>query len=131
MINTITSQSPTASIAPAPSKAANASLWGLQILTAAAFLYVGGVKLAGAAAMVAMFNAIGLGQWFRYLTGFLEVAGAIGLVIPRFTFYAAALLSAVMIGAVITHLAIIGGSPAPAAMLLIFSGAIAYLRRPR
>jgi putative oxidoreductase len=35
-----------------------------------------------------------------------------------------------MIGAVITHLFVIGGSPAPAAVLLVVTGAIAYLRRP-
>jgi len=81
--------------------------------------------------MVATFQKIGVGQWFRYLTGFLEVVGAIGLLIPRFTFYAAALLVMVMIGAVITHLAILGGSPAAAIGLLVITGTIAYVRRPR
>ncbi len=44
---------------------------------------VGFTKLAGNEQMVALFEAIGVGQWFRYLTGSLEVAGAILLVIPR------------------------------------------------
>jgi uncharacterized membrane protein YphA (DoxX/SURF4 family) len=115
----------------APSKTINILTWVLQIVAALAFLAAGGAKLAGAQAMVATFQKIGVGQWFRYLTGFLEVVGAIGLLIPRFTFYAAALLVMVMIGAVITHLAILGGSPAAAIGLLVITGTIAYVRRPR
>ena len=34
------------------------------------------------------------------------------------------------LGAIITHVAILGGSPAPAASLFVLSGIIAYLRRP-
>jgi len=111
------------------SKRVNVTLWILQILAALAFLLAGGSKLAGAQQMVDTFEKIGVGQWFRYLTGFLEVTGAIGLLIPRYTFYAAALLATVMIGAVITHLAVLGGSPAPAIVLLLITGAIAYFRR--
>ncbi len=81
--------------------------------------------------MVATFQKIGVGQWFRYLTGSLEVLGAIGLLVPGYVFYAAALLATVMVGAVIAHLTVLGGSPAAPAMLLVLTGAIAYLRRPR
>jgi uncharacterized membrane protein YphA (DoxX/SURF4 family) len=115
----------------APSKTINILTWVLQIAAALAFLAAGGSKLAGAQPMVATFQKIGVGQWFRYLTGFLEVVGAIGLVIPRFAFYGAALLVIVMIGAVITHLTILGGSPAAPIGLLVITGTIAYVRRPR
>ena len=54
------------------------TLWILSGLLALAFLGAGGAKLAGAAAMVEIFNNVGLGQWFRYFTGVLEVAGGIG-----------------------------------------------------
>ena len=57
------------------------TLWILSGLVALAFLGAGGAKLAGAAAMVELFDKVGRGQWFRYLTGLLEVAGAIGLLI--------------------------------------------------
>jgi uncharacterized membrane protein YphA (DoxX/SURF4 family) len=106
-------------------------MWTLQILGAAAFLASGVSKLAGAAPMVATFEKIGIGQWFRYLTGFLEVAGAIALVVPAYAFYGGSLLATVMAGAVIAHLAILGGSPAAAIVLLVITGTIAYLRRPR
>ena len=107
----------------------NIALWALQILTAAAFLASGGAKLAVAGRMVETFDKIGRGQWFRYLTGFLQVAGAIALLVPGYAFYGAALLAVVMAGAVASHLLILGGSFAPALVLLIFSAVIAYFRR--
>jgi uncharacterized membrane protein YphA (DoxX/SURF4 family) len=106
-------------------------LWTLQILAAAAFLASGGSKLAGVAAMVAVFEKIGIGQWFRYLTGLLEVVGAIALVIPGYAFYGASLLATVMVGALIAHLTILGGSPAAPIVLLLITSTVAYLRRPR
>lgn len=106
-----------------------AVLWLLRGLVALAFLAAGGSKLVAAPAMVAMFAAIGVGQWFRLLTGTLEVAGAIGLFIPAVTVYAALLLMMVMAGAIIAHLTILGGSPIPAIVLLLLSGGIAWLTR--
>ena len=49
-------------------------LWVLQIAAAGMFLMVGFLKLSGNPQLVGLFEAIGLGQWFRYLTGSLEVA---------------------------------------------------------
>ncbi len=114
-----------------PGRGLTITLWILQILAAAAFLAAGGFKLAGAPAMVATFEKLGVGQWFRYVTGLLEVVGAIGLLVPRYAFYAAALLATTMICAIIAHLTVLGGSPAAAAILLLLTGTIAYLRRPR
>jgi putative oxidoreductase len=115
----------------APTKGLNVTLWVFQILLAAAFLAAGGAKFTNSPDMVEAFQKIGIGQWFRYLTGSLEVLGAIGLLIPRLTFYGAALLAWIMLCAVITCLAILGTSPVPALALLVFTGAITYLRRPR
>ena len=101
----------------------------LSGLVALVFIGVGSAKLAGAGVMVDMFAKVGLGQWFRYFTGLLEVAGGIGLLTSRHAFYAALLLAIVMVGAIIAHLTVVGGSPAPALVLLILSGIIAYLRQ--
>lgn len=103
-------------------------IWVLSILVAAAFFMAGGAKLAGAPTMVDLFAKIGVGQWFRYATGTLEVVGAIGLLIPRIGRYAALLLCVVMIGAIVSHLTVLGGNPSAPVMLLILSGLIAYLR---
>jgi putative oxidoreductase len=114
----------------ASSKGRLITLWILSGLVALVFIAAGGSKLAGAAVMVDLFAKVGLGQWFRYFTGFLEVAGGIGLLIPRYAFHAALLLAIVMVGAFIAHVTVLGGSPAAALVLLVLSGTIAYLRKP-
>ena len=63
--------------------------------------------------MVDMFEKIGFGQWFRYVTGSLEVTGAVLLLLPRTAALGGWLLAAVMIGAIGTHLFLIGGKLEP------------------
>jgi uncharacterized membrane protein YphA (DoxX/SURF4 family) len=104
-------------------------LWALQILSAAMFLFAGGLKLAGVPLMVQEFGAIGLGQWFRYVTGAIEVASAVLLLIPSLAAYGAAALFVTMIGAIVTHLFIIGGSPLIPIVLLASTGTIAWARK--
>ena len=106
------------------------SLWILSSLVALAFIAAGSSKLAGVLAMVELFDKVGRGQWFRYFTGLLEVAGAIGLLIPRYALYAAGLLAVVMVGAIIAHLTVLGTSPAVPVVLLVLSGIIVWLRKP-
>src|SRR6266404_5646335 len=106
------------------------TLWTLSGLAALAFVAAGGSKLAGAPAMVEVFDKVGRGQWFRYFTGLLEVAGAIGLLIPRYAFYASVVLAIIMVGAIIAHVTVLGSSPAAPVVLLVLSGIIAYLRKP-
>jgi uncharacterized membrane protein YphA (DoxX/SURF4 family) len=106
-------------------------LWVGQLALAAAFLVAGGAKLAGAPAMVGMFNALDVGQWFRYVTGAIEVTGAVSLLVPALAPYGAILLAVTMVCAVATHLLIVGGSALPALVLLAASVAIAWARRDR
>jgi putative oxidoreductase len=120
----------TSELTGAPVKGRLIFLWILSSLVALAFLGAGGSKLAGAAAMVGLFDKIGVGQWFRYFTGSLEVAAGIGLLLPRYAFYAAALLALVMVGAIIAHLTVLGSSPAVPVVLLILATIVAYLRKP-
>lgn len=112
-------------------KIINVGLWILQIGAAGMFLMVGFLKLSGDPQMVGLFDAIGLGQWFRYVTGSLEVLGAILLLVPRLSGLGALLLVGVMLGAVPTHLFVVGGSPLPALILLIVTGVTAWGRRQR
>jgi putative oxidoreductase len=105
------------------------ALWLTQIALAGMFLLAGGLKLTGAPEMVALFDAIGNGQWFRYVTGSIEVVSAVALLVPAWAAFGALLLIPTMVGAVITHLFIVGGSAAPATVLLIGSLAIAWARR--
>ena len=105
------------------------ALWGLQVVVAGLFLLAGGSKLAGAATMVALFDAIGVGQWFRYVTGFIEVTGAVALLVPALAPFGALLLALTMVGAITTHLFIVGGSPVVPVFLLLGSLAILWARR--
>ena len=106
------------------------TLWILSALVALTFVGAGAAKLAGAAVMVDLFAKVGLGQWFRYFTGLLEVAAGIGLLISRYAFYAAVLLAMVMAGAFIAHVTVLGSSPAAPVVLFVLTGIIAYLRKP-
>ena len=79
-------------------KIMNVVLWVLQIAAAGMFLMVGFLKLWGNPQLVGLFEAIGVGQWFRYLTGILEVAGAILLLLPRTSGLGSLMLVGVMAG---------------------------------
>jgi uncharacterized membrane protein YphA (DoxX/SURF4 family) len=101
----------------------------VQVVLAGMFFLAGGSKLAGAVAMVALFDAVGVGQWFRYVTGGIEVVSAVALLVPALAPFGAAALVATMIGAIATHLFIIGGSPGVPVLLLLGSLVIVWARR--
>ncbi len=110
------------------SRARVGGLWALQILSAAMFLFAGSLKLIGVPLMVQEFGVIGLGQWFRYLTGGIEVVSAVLLLIPAVAAYGAAALAMTMVGAIITHLFVIGGNPLMPILLLAATATIAWQR---
>src|SRR5260221_13582725 len=60
--------------APARGRGALIGLWTAQVALAGMFLLAGGSKLGGAPQIAALFGAIGVRQWFRYLTGAVEGA---------------------------------------------------------
>ncbi|SEI05822.1 DoxX family protein [Pseudomonas asplenii] len=112
-----------------PTRAARITSWVLRLLSAAAFLAAGSAKLAGVPMMVAIFDQIGAGQWFRIFTGVVEIAGAIAILLPVTVAFGAVLLAVTMIGAVFTHLVLIGGNPLPAIVLLAITSTVAWLHR--
>ncbi len=77
--------------------------WVLKVLLAILFTLAALPKLTGAEGWVMRFDAWGYPLWFMYVTGVLEIIGAIGLLIPRFAPRAALGLVVVMIGAAATH----------------------------
>ena len=111
------------------SRAGHVGLWVAQIALACLFLLVGGSKLAGAPVMVALFEAIGVGQWFRYVTGLIEVGSAVALFVPSLALFGAVALVATMLGAIATHVFVIGGSPAVPAVLLLAALVVVWARR--
>jgi len=113
----------------AAGKAANIALWILQVLLAAAFLMAGTAKLSGQPMMVDQFARLGVGQWFRYFTGGIEVGAAVMLLLPSLASLGAFLLMCTMLGAITAHLIKLGGSPVAAIVLLLLSMAIAWGRQ--
>lgn len=111
------------------SRTRTVALWISQIAVAGMFLFAGGSKLAGAAMHVQLFDALGLGQWFRYVTGSIEVIAALMLLTPQLAIVGALLAVPTMAGAIATHLFIVGGSATPAIVLLALATAIVWLRR--
>ena len=104
------------------------ALWLTQVALAVMFLMAGGSKLAGVPAMVSLFDALGFGQWFRYLTGVIEVASGIALLIPSAALFGAMLLIPTMLGATAANL-FLGQSPAAPLVLLLVAAAVAWTRR--
>ncbi|HVK24708.1 MAG TPA: DoxX family protein [Actinokineospora sp.] len=108
-------------------RARTAGLWVVQVTLAAYFVYSGFMLFGDG--LIRKFDEIGLGQWLRYLTGALEIAGAIGLLIPRLCGLAALGLTGVMVGAVGTELFLLakGDAVLPAVLLALCAG-VALLR---
>ncbi|MBE1579912.1 DoxX family protein [Amycolatopsis roodepoortensis] len=101
-------------------------LWIVRVALAAEFLYSGYLLFAGGHTEQT-FAEIGLGQWLRYVTGVLEVGGAIGLLVPRLGGPSALLLAGVMVGASVTELFILpNGGPVLPLVLLIVCATLAW-----
>jgi putative oxidoreductase len=112
-----------------PGKGLNIALWCVQVLLALAFVGAASGKLMGKPEMVGLFEAIGIGQWFRYVTGILELAGALLIVVPKMRSIGAGLLVAVMLGAVVTHLFILHNAPTAPLVLLLLASFVVWGRR--
>jgi uncharacterized membrane protein YphA (DoxX/SURF4 family) len=106
-----------------------AGAWILQLVVAVAFFAAGAAKLAGAAFMVQLFEQIGVGQWFRYVTGLVEVIGAVALIYPGLASIGGLWLGGTMFFGVLTHLLVLHTSPVPAIVLGLLNALIVYLRR--
>ncbi|WP_370948732.1 DoxX family protein [Amycolatopsis sp. cg5] len=114
--------------AKAAVRVGNVVLWILQVALAAYIIY-SGYTLFGDN-YVKKFDEIGFGQWLRYVTGVLEIAGGLGLLIPRLCGLAALGLVGVLAGAVGTELFLLAkGGPMLPAILLAAAAVIAWFRR--
>lgn len=121
----------TAITAPAPSTARRA-LWALQILVGVFFIVASAApKLLGEPSTVAIFAEIGGGDAFRLFIGAVELAGGIGLLVPRLAGLAALGLVGLMIGATYTQITVFD-APATTVTPIILGvivATIAWIRR--
>lgn len=103
-------------------------LWCVQALLALVFVGASWAKLTGNPEMVALFSAVGLGQWFRYVTGILELTGAVLILVPKTRRAGAALLATIMLGALAAHLFVLHVPPTTPGVLLLLSGFVVWGR---
>ncbi len=79
----------------------------VQVVLGLLFVLIGSMTVAGRKMFVENFRRFGYPQWFRIVTGSLEVLGGLGLLIGIWLPWLAALASAgltlVMLGAVVTE----------------------------
>jgi uncharacterized membrane protein YphA (DoxX/SURF4 family) len=106
--------------------------WVLRVLLGLAFLTIGAVKLTGSLRTVQLFERLGWGQWFRYMTGLLDVAGALLVLVPRWTYYGALLLTCTIgFATVLTFTRLLPGNLAAPLALTMLAATVAWLTRPR
>jgi hypothetical protein len=64
------------------------------------------------------------------VTGGIEVLGAILLLVPATGLYAGLLLGGTMVGATVSHLFVVPGSPVPAIVLGLICAVVVWHNRP-
>ena len=106
--------------------------WVFRLSASALFLSVGIEKFQAESYWVNLFTDIGFGDWFRYLTGVIQVVGGLLLMAPRPMRLGALFVGGTMAGAVVVHLLVldtgVGGAVIPAALLIFV--VVIVLRRP-
>ncbi len=108
--------------------------WALRIGVAGFFIVFGFEKFSSdpGSHWVQLFHKIGAGDWFRYLTGVIEILGGLLVLIPRTVVIGLTLLALTMLAAVLL-VAFVIGRPAdsifPGIFLIGLIGFIAWNRR--
>jgi putative oxidoreductase len=101
--------------------------WLPRVAVALIFLSVGSEKFGSHGPWIRIFARIGLGDWFRYLTGVMQVGGALLLLVPPLVTLGAVALGCTMVGAIVTNVFILNTGLAaiiPSALLaaVVFVG---------
>ena len=83
--------------------------WGLRAVIFIVFVFFGARKFTTdpSAPWVVLYEQIVFGQWFRYFTGVIELAGAFLILIPQTVAAGLAALGLVLTGAVLIDLAVL------------------------
>jgi putative oxidoreductase len=104
----------------------------LRVLLAAVLLNAGIRKYAGDAGPVETFDQVGLGQWFRYVIGTIEIASGAGLLIAPIAGLAALAAASVLVGALAMEAFVLDdGNPIFPAVLLALLALVAWQYRAR
>jgi putative oxidoreductase len=104
-----------------PNRIGVLTTWLPRIAVGLVFVTVGSSKFRDPM-WVRLFGQIGLGQWFRYLTGVMQIGGGLLVLIPRLALMAVIMLACTMAGAAIAWLTVLhapANAPIPGALLVI------------
>ena len=99
--------------------------WLPRLAVVFAFVVIGATKFSSdRGEWYRIFELIGLGQWFRYFTGAVQVSGALMMLTPWTRTAGAFLLACTMIGAIVVDIFVahaIGFAFAPLVLLCIIA----------
>ena len=107
--------------------------WALQIVVAVILLQTLFFKFTGAAESVHIFSTLGAEPWGRIGSGVVELIAAILLLLPATVTIGAVLALGVMVGAIMSHLTVLGievqgdGGLLFALALTVFVGSVVVL----
>jgi uncharacterized membrane protein YphA (DoxX/SURF4 family) len=104
-------------------------LWALRVVLALLFLATGFSKLTSQPMMVAEFGTIGLGQWFLYFTGALEVIAAVAVLIPAVSGLGALLMVGIALGAFVAQVGVLHMDWIHTLVIAAVAAIPAYLQR--
>jgi putative oxidoreductase len=113
------------------STAISTALWLPRIAISGFLLLSGFARLGGVQEMVQLYQAIGLGEWLRYLTGAVEVVAAIFIVIPSRNGIGVLLATAIMAADTAEHIFVLGRIPGLPAVLFAVALIVIYVTRHR
>lgn len=94
------------------------------------FIAAGTVKMVGFELMVELFASLGFGQWLRYVTALIELAGGTLLLTGRLQYLTSLALAVIMVGATDASVVVFDRSPIPPLLALIALLLDAWMRRP-
>jgi uncharacterized membrane protein YphA (DoxX/SURF4 family) len=119
------------------SRPATIASWVAQLAAAGILGMAAFMKLTSQADSIALFQAIGVEPWGRYLVGSAEVIAVAMLLQPRTARHGGLMAIVLMLGAITTHLFRIGitygGDPSlfiMAVVVLLCGSAVMVLRKP-
>ena len=114
---------------PRTGKVGRITLLVAKIALALIFVATGSSKILGVQQLVDGFVQIGLGPWFRYFTGAVEIGGALLLLWPLTSGLGALILLGVSVGAFFVQLFIMHGDVVHTLVLATLSGWLAWAAR--
>lgn len=103
---------------------------GLRTLIAAFFVFLAWKNLSGDPQMAADFGRWGYPDWFRKVTAWMQIAGALALIPTTTCFYGGAWLAIILLGALATHLLHdpLAASASPLVFLILLAATTVWFR---